>query len=245
MMWAVYANRKFRMTDFYLLGLIILFLNPLNTYAQFARVIAPQHPLALRSNPSDTAAIITQLTHHQLVIIDSPDSSAWQWIADPTATYFGYAPAVQLQTLTDLPAFKISELKENRLQFTHQAMRLVITTERLHNPMNNPDFGSITQDGYTYVSTYRSKPFWGTDGDYPNSCYTQIEIYRHKKRFAVPASLISGLFNPNLQHTQVRYDEKNDIVYLYFINSDGAGGYVGAFVFQNDKWRVGYLGNPF
>lgn len=88
-----------------------------------------------------------------------------------------------------------------------------------------------------------SKPFWGTHGKVPNRKIASIIFQHEKYQLTLPDSAVTGLYEPNFC-TQSKRDVlckvfrslDNRRIYIYMLNSDGAGAYEVTWVIQDSKY---------
>ncbi len=96
-----------------------------------------------------------------------------------------------------------------------------------------------------YLALIDNKPFWGTDGEVPKERIASITYQIGNKTFKLPDSALANLFEPNFCHTSESIikchcgvyqslDKKR--IYIYMLNSDGAGGYEVTWVIKDNKY---------
>ena len=78
---------------------------------------------------------------------------------------------------------------------------------------------------------------FGTDGNIPNKEYKSIKIEISNRKITLPNVALKNLYEPNLLFAGANYDEKNDILYIYSSNSDGAGSYEVIWVIEKKKFK--------
>lgn len=92
-----------------------------------------------------------------------------------------------------------------------------------------------------------NKPFWGTDGGIPKRKIRTVKFQHEKYQLTLPDSAIEGLYEPSLcynhpkpkettTHCHVFQSVDKKRVYIYMLNSDGAGAYEVTWVIQNSKY---------
>jgi hypothetical protein len=100
-----------------------------------------------------------------------------------------------------------------------------------------------------------NKPFWGTDGGLPRTQIATVLIIVNKDTIRIPKSAYSDLYEPNFCYNDqsmkpdcscavfVSGDGKR--LYIYMVNSDGAGTYEVTWIISNGKYlrRVVDLGS--
>ena len=93
-----------------------------------------------------------------------------------------------------------------------------------------------------------NQPFWGTDGGVPKERIRSVIFIHEKYKLTLPDSAIAGLYEPNFCYNDkktgkpvkslcsvFRSDDKKR-VYIYMLNSDGAGAYEVTWVIQDGKY---------
>ena len=93
-----------------------------------------------------------------------------------------------------------------------------------------------------------NQPFWGTDGGVPKERIRSVIFTHEKYQLILPDSAIAGLYEPNFCYKDKKtgklvkslcnvfrsVDKRR--VYIYMLNSDGAGGYEVTWVIQDGKY---------
>jgi hypothetical protein len=69
----------------------------------------------------------------------------------------------------------------------------------------------------------------------PRTSFKSIVCKINNQDFSVQREQLNDIFEPSLDNSEVYFDSKTESLYLSMHNSDGAGGYVLAFVFQKNK----------
>ena len=114
----------------------------------------------------------------------------------------------------------------------------------------DPNRSKLSYDSSTnkFLTHIDDKPFWGTDGNIPKEKIKSIRFINEKYQLILPDSAISGLYEPNFCHIDKvtrkiespyckvfrSLDKKR--IYIYMLNSDGAGGYEVTWVIQDSKY---------
>ena len=78
---------------------------------------------------------------------------------------------------------------------------------------------------------------FGADGNIPRRQYKSIKVKLDKTIIELPNIALKNLYEPNLENHQANYDEKNDILYISSMNSDGAGSYEVIWVIEKNKFK--------
>lgn len=101
-----------------------------------------------------------------------------------------------------------------------------------------------------FLTLIDNKSFWGTDGGVPKERIKSVIFTHEKYQITLPETAVAGLYEPNFctkdQQTRklktihckvFRSDDKRR-VYIYMVNSDGAGGYEVTWVIQDSKYYI-------
>jgi hypothetical protein len=98
-----------------------------------------------------------------------------------------------------------------------------------------------------FLNLIDNKPFWGTDGSIPKEKIMRVRFIHVKYQLLLPESALAGLYEPNFCYREkttgkqtafckvFRSTDKRRI-YIYMVNSDGAGAYEVTWVIQDSKY---------
>ena len=78
---------------------------------------------------------------------------------------------------------------------------------------------------------------FGADGNIPRRQYKSIKVKINKTEIELLNIALKNLYEPNLANHQATYDEKNDTLYIFSMNSDGAGSYEVIWVIEKNKFK--------
>ena len=78
---------------------------------------------------------------------------------------------------------------------------------------------------------------FGTDGNIPKREYKSIQIEINNIKIELPKEALKNLYEPSLYNSKANYDEKNDILYVFSSNSDGAGSYEIIWIIEKKKYK--------
>ena len=90
-----------------------------------------------------------------------------------------------------------------------------------------------------------NKAFWGTDGGLPKHTIQSVRVTIGNDVIEIPISAWTDLFEPNLCwtaskntecHTKLYVSPDKRRLYIYMLNSDGAGGYEVTWIVQDKKY---------
>lgn len=89
----------------------------------------------------------------------------------------------------------------------------------------------------TILTKIDNSLFFGADGNIPKNQYKSIKIKINNKNVELPKGALRNIYEPNLDSHRANYDEKNDVLYIYALNSDGSAGYQVIWVIDKKKYR--------
>jgi hypothetical protein len=106
----------------------------------------------------------------------------------------------------------------------------------------------IDNENSSFLLYIQGRPFWGTDGGVPTEIIRQIVVRDGQTQVMLPDSAIKDLFQPNFCspdnhsgglycHTHIYRSKDKRRIYIYMLNSDGAGGYEVTFVLEDKKYK--------
>jgi hypothetical protein len=78
---------------------------------------------------------------------------------------------------------------------------------------------------------------FGTDGNIPKREYKSIQIEINNIKIELPNEALKNLYEPSLSNSKANYDEKNDVLYVFSSNSDGAGGYEIIWIIEKKEYK--------
>ncbi|YCM42861.1 hypothetical protein V2O64_16250 [Verrucomicrobiaceae bacterium 227] len=194
--------------------------------------------------------IIARVDHGQLVWIFQGGKTKWPeviFMDKKGKEHTGFIHASRLKALTDFKRVtgKVSEEKQTET-FEKGDLKVEISLE----PFDRKGRKLIYQEdeyGGRYLVTIDGLPYWGTDGAVPADQYRKITLQKGGKTTTVPDEALKNLFNPGLYpgNTTVTINPKDDAIYITSFNSDGAGGYLVGFVFEDGKFKSRAVLSPF
>lgn len=203
-------------------------------YGQFAFIKDTDGYVNIRDSSGKKGKVIDTL--HNGHWIYALDADGEQWVAidyqKNGETHSGFVHNSRLQFIKNLkriPAFKTlrtslvfkwdnSFLSVSKIPFDHKKHELKYAKNDSLNPTGNFVIGI---DGHS---------MWGTDGEIPKFQYGKIELKMGDKIIELP---MKGLYNPNLDFTELNYDITSNTIYINTTNSDGAGSYAVLWVVRN------------
>ncbi|MDF1824698.1 MAG: hypothetical protein P1U68_08655 [Verrucomicrobiales bacterium] len=204
----------------------------------------------VREKADLASKVIARVDHGQLVWIYLGGMTKWPeviFMDKEGEERNGFIHASRLKALTDFEHFtgEVSEEKQ-----TETIERGDLNVEIVIGPFEQ-EGRTLTyqeyEEGQRYLIEIDDLPYWGTDGGMPRDQYRKITVQKAGKTMTVPDSALKNLYNPGLYpgNTKVTVNPKDDAIYITSFNSDGAGGYVVGFVFENGKFKSRAVLSPF
>ena len=158
----------------------------------------------------------------------------------------GFIHGSRIKRLDAMIEIPVTSEGEKRMTFARGMMKVQVESGEF-----DPDAHQYTrgdEEGHgDWIRLMDGKPFWGTDGGLPRETYRSITVSLGETVMTAPAEALKDVFEPNLteQGTHVMADPETDAIYLVGWNSDGAGGYVVAFRFEDGKYAGRLVLSPF
>ncbi|MDW8548455.1 hypothetical protein NG800_006015 [Epilithonimonas ginsengisoli] len=96
---------------------------------------------------------------------------------------------------------------------------------------------TFVKNSNTLLDKIDGYQIFGADGNIPRRQYKSIKVKINKTEIELPNIALKNLYEPNLANHQATYDEKNDTLYIFSMNSDGAGSYEVIWVIEKNKFK--------
>lgn len=204
----------------------------------------------VRVKPSLTGKVIARVDHGQIVWIYSSAVKKWPnviFMDKAGKEQAGFIHASRVKPLTDFESLsgKVFE-DEQKEVFEKGNLKVEIQIQPFQLEGRELTYKEFTEGG-RYLIEIDGKPYWGTDGGMPREQYQKISIRKGDQTVVLPDEALANLFNPGLYpgNTKVIFNPDDNAIYLTSFNSDGAGGYVVAFVIQDGKYKSRAVLSPF
>ncbi|SEW51441.1 SH3 domain-containing protein [Chitinophaga arvensicola] len=212
--------------------LLIFVCSPL--WAQFALVEDKDGYTNVREEGALSAPVVARVTSGSLVYIyeAGKDWSQVDYKQDST----GYIHNSRLRKIANYEPVPVQRVAGDSIVFRKDSLMIVLR-QMLFQPSAHR-FKYQQTEGGRYLSAIDNRPFWGTDGGAPDRAYQHISCYWQHGCVVAPDSAINDLFQPNLELTHVWYDRQHERWFIEATNSDGAGGYVVAWMFEQGKYKT-------
>ena len=218
---------------------------------EFCVVQDPDGYSNVREKADLSSPVIARVDHGQLVWILAGGMTKWPQVIfrdKEGEERTGFIHASRLKAITDFETIPGEVSEENGTEtFEKGDLKIEIVVERFRQDGRILTYQEFEEGGERYLIEIDDLPFWGTDGGLPSEQYRKITVQRGAKTAAVPAESLKDLFNPGLYpgNTTVALNPDDNAIYITSFNSDGAGGYVVGFVFQDGKFKNRTVLAPF
>lgn len=194
--------------------------------------------------------VIARVDHGQLVWVSSGGMMKWVdvlFMDKEGKERTGFIHSSRLKALTDFESFTgdVSEAEQTET-FTKGDIRVEIQLEPFQIENRELTYKEF-DEGQRYLIEIDGKDYWGTDGAEPREQYKKITVQEGDRKMTLPDEALQNLFNPGLYpgNTKVTLNPKDDAIYITSFSSDGAGGYVVAFVIEGGKYKSRAALSPF
>lgn len=240
------------MKKFALLSLLIC----LNTHAEFAQIQDPDGHTNLRKEPNAQSHILSKIPNGTYVYTPEGDGDAYKkgnwvssyyihnnklvggsgWIHQSRLHFIHHNAAIPIQT------------NQNGFSCLKNGMGVQVTMGKFDFAAHKNQFTKIylIYNDYSsgYLSHYRGKPMYGTDGGEPITHFRDIRFIYNGKTIVVPPEKYEFLFNPYFETpdesrpTHCYYRAKDDTFFLTTVIGDGAAYTEVLFVFQQGSLKT-------
>lgn len=135
----------------------------------------------------------------------------------------------------------------DRAEFTGIGVSVVITGAPFDTTKHT--FGYDRSQQVAFLCNIDGHGFWGTDGAMPRREIKVLSVRIQGKILKVPKHAYANLYEPNFcdnypgspdepiaVHAGCRLSKDRSRIYIHMMNSDGAGGYLVTWIFQNGRY---------
>ncbi len=210
-----------------------------NSFAQFAVVDDKDGFVNVRKSPGIKNNIADTIYNGEFVFIWDFDDILKNWFS---IVYFkndhekdGYIYNSKFKELNKFQNISNKHSIHGGLVLNSDSIKITIKVDSFQIRKNKIEYEK-EENGYQYVKKINNKKFYGTDGETPRYQYKSIEIKFGKIKIVIPKSDFNDLFEPNLDNTEASYDAISQNLYIYALNSDGAGSYAILWIIKNKKY---------
>lgn len=231
-----------------LLALTLLF-SSLYAHAEFAQISDPDGYTNLRDKPNTQSKIVRKIPTGAYVYTPTGDNYAdfaegdWHSVYDVRGnqSVSGWVHQSRLLPLQNYPAIPV-KAEKNGYSCLKNGMGVRVEMGKFDFAAHKQEF-TRRKDGF--LSHYRGKPMFGTDGTQPSTRFSQISFVQNGKTIVVPQAQYEFLFNPYFDSprdaaslTACHYRATDDTLFLNTVIGDGAAFTEVLFVFQQGSLKT-------
>jgi hypothetical protein len=216
--------------------LIILFLTHFNNlFGQFAIVSDTDGFLNVRQDGQHNSTIVDKLQNGHLIYCFDKKGN-WTNIdyIKKEKELNGYVYQNRYTLVSDFPKITITSKTENKVILKNEVIQVTISQSKFDKKRHNFKY---VKEYPNQIELIDNKKYWGRDGGMPKTQFDKIEIKTEQKITTLPKAALEGLYEPSIYSAEVNYDKINDILYIYTMNSDGAGTYFVIWKIQNGIYK--------
>ena len=152
---------------------------------------------------------------------------------------FEATDTIKKKEVNEIPLLNCSD---SLITFSAEGLKISISSTRFDSSRHK-----LWYDSQSYLKLIDGKSFWGTDGGVPNEEVKEVNVTIGNKRFLFPIDALKGIYQPNfctknnlngdlILHSKVFRSTDKRRIYVYMLNSDGAGGYEVIWIIQDKKY---------
>lgn len=216
-------------------------------FGQFGIITDKDGFVNVRNSPDISKNIIDTLTNGQIVFC-LEEEGEWcrsDYHLNEQNFNSGYIHKSRVKLINDFDKIPFERLSDSVVTFKKDTIKLIVTKTKFnpnHNKLQYHKVDNSKNETSSHLEKINGKEIWGTDGDVPKNQYGQITLTLGKNKIHLP---LGNLFEPNLHYTTVNIDEKNKIIYISAMNSDGAGAYAVLWIIENGTYKKRITTIPF
>lgn len=210
-------------------------------YGQDFAIISDKDGFAnIRENASSKSKILDKLKNGHLVCVLSAYGN-WLDIDYSTENENQRNGSIYKNRVKYLSEFskvpKTSESK-NKLILSNPKIKVLITLRKFEK---NKHIFEYVKEYPNQILKIDNKKYYGKDGGLPETEYENISVNLGNQNIKFPKSSYQNLYEPNLFSTETYFDEKNNILYISAMNSDGAGSYLIVWKIEKGKYKERFI----
>lgn len=194
----------------------------------------------IRENANSKSKIIDKLKNGHLICVLGANGN-WLDIDYSTENENQRNGSIYKNRIKYLSEFKKipkTQKSENKLLLSNQKISVIITLQKFDKKKHKFEYVKEYPDQILKID---NKKYYGKDGGFPETEYQNISVNFGKVNINLPKSAFQNLYEPNLFSTEANYDEKNNILYISAMNSDGAGSYLIVWKIENGKYKERFI----
>lgn len=146
----------------------------------------------------------------------------------------GYIYKDKIKYITDFQKIPLKSELDGKVMLENENLKIEISETKFIKEKHKLKF---LKNDKSILMEIDNLHFFGTDGNIPKREYKSIQIEINNIKIELPNEALKNLYEPSLYNTKANYDEKNDILYIFSSNSDGAGSYEIIWVIEKMKYK--------
>lgn len=204
-------------------------------FGQFAIVNDKDSLLNVRENGTTNSKVVDRLQNGHLIYCFE-DKGNWTNIdyTKNNKELNGYVYKNSCKLISDFPALPISKKTETSITLKNDSLQVIITQSNFDKKKHKFKY---VKDYPAQIELIDNKQYWGMDGGMPTTQFEKIIIKIGQKTISLPKTALEGLYQPSFHNVEVNYDNKNKIIYIQTVNSDGAGSYLAIWKIENGIYK--------
>jgi hypothetical protein len=216
----------------------------------FGVIDDPDGWVNVRKSPGTKAEVVAKIDSGELLWLYEEAANDWVKVVyqkgKEKLETTGFIHGSRIKRLDAMVEIPIASEEATRMTFGRGMIKVQVESGEFDVNAHRYTRGDEEGNG-DWIRLIDGKTFWGTDGGVPSTTYRSITASVGETTMAVPAEVLKDVFEPNLgdELTYVMADPETDAIYLVAYNSDGAGGYVVAFRFEDGKYAGRIVLSPF
>jgi hypothetical protein len=146
----------------------------------------------------------------------------------------GYIFKDRIKYITDFQKISLKSELDGKVKLENENVKIEISDTKFIKEKHKLEFLKNDKSVLVKIDNFQ---IFGTDGNIPKSEYKSIQIEIDNIKIVLPNEALKNLYEPSLYNSKANYDEKNDILYVFSSNSDGAGSYEIIWVIEKMKYK--------
>lgn len=223
---------------------ILVFFTYQATFSQFAVIDDSDGFVNVRESPAISNNIIDTLLNGQIVYCFEPENDWYivDYNLESKNRGAGYIHKSRFKFIDNYEKVPIINIHTDSVLFGLDTIHLKMTQKSFNPKAHKLQYHIGSKNEATYLKTIDGKTIWGSDGQIPKKQYGKALLQIGKKKINLP---VENLYEPNLDHTLMTIDPKNDILFISAENSDAAGAYAVLWIIEKGMYKQRIITYPF
>lgn len=216
--------------------------------ADFAEIRDADGHSNIRAEANTQSRVLDRIANGRFVYLHpkdvEPEQNGWRFVGYTDSKgreKNGWVHSSRIKRVADLPSMR-QQKSQRGFSCRNSEAELFVEMGKFDYQANQKHFGRETSDdGVAFLTTYKGKPMYGTDGQKPETAYTSVTLVQNGRRHSINPAAFEHLFNPYFTEADkgidqiCHYDAARKRLYWQAGNGDGAGFYAVLFVFENGR----------